>query len=252
MRLTLALLIMQSHLVSSGSPWGGTALALFYVLSGYGIVKSGIRHGFWASRIARIYPAYIVVLVATAAALWWGWVPNRPYIGLPQTPWQWLGQLLMIVPTWPQFALVPIGWMLKWMLLGYLLLWLGAAKTPQRAGLWLLAMLAATVWFLVRSQSVAAWYQSPICALLAFAVGASMVHLGVEIPRDRQWSASLSYPVFLLHYPVGAVFPMLPGWPLFFAALPPTLALSWLLVVAVERPVQKFRSSLRNKSNVSL
>lgn len=246
MRLALAILIMQSHLVSVGSPWGGASLALFYALSGYGIFKSGIRPGFWVSRLARLYPLYLVVLVATAAALVWGWVPNRPYIGLPQSPWQWLGQLLMIVPPWPMPALVPIGWMLKWMLLGYAVLWLGAAKTPQRAGLWLLAMLAATVWFLVRSQNVAAWYQSPMCALMAFAVGASVAHLGVEIPKDRAWSTELSYPVFLLHYPVGAAFPMPPGWPLFFAAIAPTLALSWLLVVAVERPVAQYRKQLRS------
>jgi peptidoglycan/LPS O-acetylase OafA/YrhL len=245
-RLALALIVMQGHLVyKSSSPAAGLAMMSFYVLSGYGITRSGVRSGFWLSRLMRLYPAYLISIFATATALWFGWIPHKPFIGLPQTYWDWLCHLLMIVPTWPHLSLSPAAWMLKWMILGYLVLWLGAAKTPQRAGLFLLATMAATVWFLVHSQSVGAWYQSMLCALLAFAVGATVAHLGVEIPKDRAWSAELSYPVFLLHYPVGAVFPMLPGWPLFFAALAPTLALSWLLLVVVERPVQTFRQQLR-------
>jgi peptidoglycan/LPS O-acetylase OafA/YrhL len=62
-------------------------------------------------------------------------------------------------------------------------------------------------------------------------------------------AGAISYPVFLSHYLVGAVIAtasgLVPGWPLFFAAIGPTLALSWLLVVVVERPVQTFRQQLR-------
>jgi len=59
----------------------------------------------------------------------------------------------------------------------------------------------------------------------------------------------LSYPIYVVHVPVaaivGGVLGLEYGWPLFFAALPPTLAASWLLWRFVDLPINRFRKSLK-------
>jgi peptidoglycan/LPS O-acetylase OafA/YrhL len=247
-RLALSLIIMISHLVYRGNEWGGASLILFYALSGYAITARGTGGDFWRGRLMRLWPSYAAIAAMTQVALWFGWVPGRPYIALAYS-WAAVPQLLMIVPTWPEPALVPAAWMLKWILLGYVLVWLGASRTPQRSAVWLLASLVASVWWMSRTQSYGHWYISVLAASLATSAGACAYHLGLSFPRDQRWAAiagTLSYPVFLAHYGVGAAVAGAMewgvGWPLFWASLTPTLALSWVLVVLVEQPVLQYRT----------
>ena len=248
-RLALALTIMASHLVYVGNEWAGTSLILFYVLSGYSITARGTGGNFWRGRLLRLWPTYAVIAAITQLALWLGWVPGRPYIGLARG-WDAMAQLLMIVPSWPESALVPAAWMLKWILLGYLLMWLGASRTPQRTAVWLLLSLVASIFYMARTQSYGLWYQSALAASLATATGSCCYHLGLVLPRDGRWGAiagALSYPLFLSHYGVGAavagVTGLGVGWPLFWASLGPTIALSWLLWRWIDAPVNRFRKS---------
>lgn len=250
-RLALSLVIMAAHLAYVGNEWAGASLICFYVLSGHSITASGIKPGFWQRRICRLWPSYLAIASGTQLVLLIGWVPGRPYIA-PAMGWDAVAQFFMIVPTWPDLALVPTAWMIKWLIVGYLLMCLGASRTPQRTALWMLMSLIASIFWMARTQSYGLWYQSFLCASLATSIGAACYHLGLIAPCDVQGAAfagALSYPVFLSHYGIGAAVASATGWavgwPLFFAALPLTLALSWLLVVAVERPIARYRKTFQ-------
>lgn len=258
LRLALALLIMAAHL----GPYLATgylppvAVLGFYALAGYTATASmqgnyrGRAGAFLWSRLLRLWPSYLAVF--TLSLLWLQWGHPWGAVGLG-SPWRVLPEVLMLVPAGGA-AVVPTGWVLPWFMAGYAAIAFGAMATPRRAGLVLLAVSLGAQWAAFE-VAFTTYYYSPLFAALGFALGGAAWHLGVALPRDGRWGAwagAVSYPVFLAHYLVGAVlattFSLTPGWPLFFAALPPTLGLSWLLVVAVERPVQKFRNSLRSKS----
>lgn len=251
LRLFLSLVIMGTHLVAGATPHTYSALCGFYILSGYSITARGTGGQFWRSRFWRLWPIYAVIAAATQIALWFGWVSGLPHIGIAQG-WSAVAQTAMIVPTFPSLSLVPGAWVIRWLLLGYLLMWLGASKTPQRSGLWLLFAMAIAPAFLAK-YGFERYYTSAFCALLFTAGGACLWHLGIVLPRDGRWAAwagALSYPVFLCHYLTGSatagVLGLERGWPLFFASLPLTLALSLALVVAVEQPIAVFRKTLRS------
>jgi peptidoglycan/LPS O-acetylase OafA/YrhL len=250
-RLVLSLVIMASHLAYGGNEWSGASLICFYVLSGYSITASGINPGFWQRRLWRLWPSYLAIASVTQLALLLGWIPGRPYMGLA-VGWDAVAQFFMVVPTWPALALVPTAWMLKWLLLGYLAMWLGVSKTPQRTALWVLLSLIASIFWMARTQSYGLWYQSFLCASLATAIGAATYHLGLVAPRDGRWATfagALSYPLFLAHYGIGAAVASVTGWntgwSLFWVSLPPTIALSITLALLVERPIARYRKRIR-------
>lgn len=250
LRLILSLTIMCSHLAFGGNAWSATPLACFYVLSGYSITASGIKPGFWARRFWRLWPSYVAIAVVTHAALWLGWVPGLPYIG-QAAGWDAIAQFFMLVPFTPYSALVPTAWMIKWLLLSYLLMWLGASRTPQNTAIWLLLSFIGSFFFLAKTPSYAIWYAGPLLPLLATSLGAACYHLGLVALRDGRWASfagALSYPVFLTHYGIGAAMASITGlphgWPLFWLSIPPTLCMAWLLVLWIEQPIARYRKSL--------
>jgi peptidoglycan/LPS O-acetylase OafA/YrhL len=248
-RLTLSLLIVASHLGGIHGSWAATSMICFYAISGYSITARGTGNRFWASRFLRLWPSYAAIAIITQWALWAGWTPEFASLGISHgirdiTQW-----FLIVLPG---LSLVPVGWMLKWVLAGYLLMWLGASKTPQRTGVWLLASLLASTFNLFWVDSYWLHYDSFMCASLATSIGAACYHLGLVAPRDGRWAAfagALSYPVFLSHYGIGAAVSSstgwTPGWPLFWASLPPTIAVSIALVLLVERPIARYRKRIR-------
>jgi peptidoglycan/LPS O-acetylase OafA/YrhL len=133
------------------------------------------------------------------------------------------------------------------MSLGYLGIGLGISATPRCALEWL----ALSFVWAQHQAFVLDWgdyYGSWAAWSLSYSVGAAIYWMPVEVPKSNGWAGDIAFPLFLCHSLVLALFRWHgwpPGWPLFFAALGPTLALSWLLVVAVERPVQTFRQQLR-------
>jgi peptidoglycan/LPS O-acetylase OafA/YrhL len=255
LRLSLSLGIMAAHLTFRYSMVASCAVWVFYAISGYlmSLICSTSYKGkflaFWGGRILRVFPIYWVIMAATTMAIWFlGYSSTFPLLALPihqewlllnvQTWWGGFEGPRTIPPAWALtvelfwWGVISLGWIGKstaryWMTLGALLTVLGAYPMGP-------------IWFSL-------WG-----GMLPFSIGAWAYHNGLSIVRDGPFGAiagAVSYPLFLSHYSVGAVVAGLTGlgvgWPMFFAALPPTLALSWLLVVAVERPVQRFRSSLR-------
>jgi peptidoglycan/LPS O-acetylase OafA/YrhL len=245
LRLLLSIAIAKVHWVGD-DPWDYAVMGSFYLLSGYGITASGIKPGFWPRRFWRLWPSYVAIAAVTQLALLLGWVPGSPLIGLAYG-WGGMLQFVMIVPTFPASSLVPTAWMIKWLLVGYLLMWLGASRTPQRSGVWVIASLMVSAFYLA-DNSYDAYYKSALFSLLFTAIGAACYHLGLIAPRDDRWASfagALSYPVFLAHYGIGAAMASItgwaPGWPLFWHSLPPTLCLSWLFVLWVEQPIARYR-----------
>jgi peptidoglycan/LPS O-acetylase OafA/YrhL len=249
-RLFLALVVMSAHLGATPSLTARVAVIGFYVLAGYfgvgSLLKTYQGHGvrFFVFRYLRIWPSFAVVFTASMALLWSGWSPRLGVMGVPS-----LERILLQFLLFPSALnplnvslVVPPAWMMPLMLLWWAAMASGLAHAKDRALMWLCSSLAFMI--SVQAWPWTDWYYSILYPGAWFAVGAVAYHSGVQVPRDGrwgQWAGALSYPIFLCHYGVGAILPVAYGWPLFFAALLPTLSLSWALVVFVERPVSKFR-----------
>lgn len=238
---------MISHLVYIGSAFGGAAMISFYIISGYSITASGVKPGFFIRRFWRLWPSYIAIALIVQWTLTLGWEPGLPGIGVARG-WNLVSQVLMIVPTGNAYpALVHSAWMLKWILLGYLVMWMGATKTPRRSAFLLLTGSVTSV-LLLSKYEFYVYYVSPVAALTSTAAGACCWHLGLISPKDNRWSAlagELSYPIFLSHYAVGAMMigftKMSPSWNLFWISIPVVSLISFTLVFLIERPIQKFQ-----------
>lgn len=249
-RLALSLIIMQGHStpMSPHYVFSNTAVLVFYALSGYGCTAAMQSHYqgkpllFLASRYIRLWPSYILVFGFSTWLMLW---IEIPLAGIPARGWPLISNVLML-----SYDAMPGAWVMSRLLLGYVVIAMGASATASRTNLWLML---SFVW----SQSQAlmlgwgAYYGSLAALSIAYSVGAASYWMGLALPRDKglgKFAGEISFPVFLAHYPIVALvsvgFDIPLGWPLFFAALPPTLALSWLLVVAVERPIARYRKSL--------
>jgi peptidoglycan/LPS O-acetylase OafA/YrhL len=91
--------------------------------------------------------------------------------------------------------------------------------------------------------------------LLSFFVVLFVSHCRLPAPRFRRceaWAGKLSYPIFLIHWPVAlVVHHYAPGgpsrsWVLLAATLPPLFGLSYLLVRYVEEPIEQWRNRIRS------
>jgi peptidoglycan/LPS O-acetylase OafA/YrhL len=252
LRLLFSLLIMAEHLTGFSSAAAGTSMVGFYLLSGYSITARGTGGSFWVSRLMRLWPSYAAIALLTQLVLWVDWESPREPIG---SIYGWSGflQWLMIVPPWWHTSLIPPAWPIKWIMVGYLLMWLGASKTPQRSAVWMIISVGLGAFFLGRGGSAYEYYYwTFLFASLIMSLGACCYHLGLIAPRDGQRSAlagALSYPVFLSHYGISSVMASItgwnPSWSLFWASLPPTIVLSIALVLLVERPIARYRKCIR-------
>jgi peptidoglycan/LPS O-acetylase OafA/YrhL len=234
LRMALALIIVAGHAGAIPIAPARWAVWVFYALAGYfgaASTKRGLIY--WRSRYLRIWPSWAVVFLVTAIAL------PTPLL----LPRQWLQQLFLVFAADPNLhpLVVPQGWMLPILLAGWALIAVGAGDTMHRAIAW--ATLAAAL----MAEGLPGVAQLWAIGLLFFALGAVAYHGGLSVPRDGRWAAmagALSFPVYLVHFGVITALPVPRGWPMFWAALLPTLALSVLLWRFVEIPVDKLRKAL--------
>lgn len=257
-RLAFALLVMVAHVGPRPRPfeallWWHWAVAGFFVLSGY-LATLGINTKyqgqpklFLLNRALRILPTYWVVLALTLLGFAvWGAQPEMQPLMVWPTPWELIKNALLIIPIDnTRSAPVTVAWTLSVDAFFYILISMGLFSCPHRT--WLI-LAGAMAWAIINPP----YYNDLRWALPSFALGASLYWAGWQMPRDGYWSGwagAISYPFFLTHSSIGAFIwdntDLGWGWPLFFAAIGPTLGLSWLLVVAVERPSTQYRKQLR-------
>jgi peptidoglycan/LPS O-acetylase OafA/YrhL len=197
-RIFLALLVAISHLWA-GMIDGPAAYAVwgFFVLSGYlmtlvlttryGTAADGIRR-FVRNRILRIYPMFIVagaLGVATILALRQeGIDPERlnPQFMLPQSVWEWVGNLGMI-PFLPTRGLpVPVAAALFVEVWAYMLMPL-FARNRSAAILGLAVTAAANLQYGFNVASFDARYCGFATGLMPFAVGSLACHYRASLQR---------------------------------------------------------------------
>jgi len=259
LRLFLSLVVMESHL-SVHFGLGRQAVAIFYWLSGVVIIAAfyqsyqGQSRRFLFNRALRIFPSYWVCFLGFLVVFYV--VGSSIYgMGIPSAPVRFLEFIGIVrhISASGSVSVIPQSFAVTGELVCYLLVAFGAFSSGARS------LIVATVAMMLGNWIYAGadwqdFYFSPLGAIAFFSLGGMAYWLGLRLPKGSNLAGEMSYPLFLTHYGVGSTLSILlgitSGWPLFVAALPPTLAISWLLVVAVERPVQKFRSSLRGKTNV--
>ena len=246
-RLAIAFAIMASHAHAIPIVWAQGAVLVFYALAGYMAAASMATTyqeratSFLVSRWLRVWPCYAVVFFSALLWLLWRGVPPVGLaMGMPRLPWL-LNQIAMLPTPIDAGLIVPTAWMLPWLFLGWALI----ALAPRVSGHAMLGL--GLPWFAVVPN-----YYGTALALWCMGLGAVAYRGGVVLPRDDQWGAwagAISFPLYLTHAAVlGEMsFWVALGWPLFFTALAPTLALSWLLLVAVERPIQRYRVRLKSQ-----
>jgi peptidoglycan/LPS O-acetylase OafA/YrhL len=250
LRFGLALLIMAAHLgphMATGylPPVG---IFVFYLLAGYTATASTAKvysvPRFLLSRFLRLWPSYFVIFILTGA--WLLFMPGWRSLGLPTSALE-LALASIMISSPLSSSIVPTGWIISHFMVGYALVAVGRLSSPKHCAAALGLAACVAQWVAFRSD-FQAYYYSYSFTLQGFAVGAALWHLWGEIPRDTgaaKLAGNLAFPMFLSHYWVGAWFGWVPSWPLLFASLLPTLALSWLLWRYVELPADRFRKSLR-------
>jgi peptidoglycan/LPS O-acetylase OafA/YrhL len=70
------------------------------------------------------------------------------------------------------------------------------------------------------------------------------------------WFGDLSYPIYLVHYPLGFLLLYLwqqigfdltgPGYLMVFLSLPPVILVAWLMAIFIERRIEHLRSAIKN------
>jgi peptidoglycan/LPS O-acetylase OafA/YrhL len=93
-----------------------------------------------------------------------------------------------------------------------------------------------------------------ICAVIMIALFHRKI-LPLVSRKTDNWLGALSYPIYLIHYPLAFVFLYIykklglgfegPSILVFFISLPFLALLSWLMAVSVERPVELLRSIIK-------
>jgi len=259
-RFILSLVVMEGHL-SLNLGMGRTAVVIFYLISGMVITKVFTERykkdakTFLLNRVLRLYPIYWICYFGFMTA--WALIGTDVYgMGIPAFPDNVLELLGVVVPSVfiQSASVIPQAFVIAWEMLCYLMVSAGLFLTASRS-------LSVTVMALVVSNhiySASHWqnfYFSPFCAIAFFGLGSLAYWHGLKLEKDAGLSAmvgALSYPIFLCHWGIGSiiatVFDLASGWGLFFASLPPTLALSWILVIAIERPIARYRQRLKSST----
>lgn len=257
LRFLLALVVVEGHL-SAHLALGRVAVVIFYWLSGVVITAvfaskyKGQPVVFLVNRGLRLYPSYWLCYLPFLLiwARFWSGVYG---MGMPDT----LGRILefagIVRPA--AISVIPQGFAVTFEIICYCLVAVGAFSSARRSLVMVTASLALAN-YLFQGEAWQDFYFSPLSAIAFFGLGSLAYWHGLRLPRDTgsTIAGEMSYPIFLSHWGVGAVIAqaldMPQGWPLFFVALPPTLLLSWLLVVLVERPVERYRRNFRKPKEV--
>lgn len=255
LRLILSLIVTASHLGPTDSTISKLGLAsfsvwLFYLLAGYFAVlqtqRKNTRWEFLFNKVLRIYPAYWVTLGLTL--LWMNiygtvefftdWISD-PAKGDRIRDWLLLIKLDGILYGVP----VHVAWTLTVMLFWWVAIAFGLFDNRRQAFI----LLTVSI---VTQQIFNPSYMSFQWAAVPFALGAALYWIGVRVERETGLCAiagTLSYPIYLAHYPVGSIIGYYSGidrsWELVRVAIVPIILTAFLLLL-VDYPVNYSRKRL--------
>ena len=206
--------------------WSLPVEVWFYVFMALGLARGGAVLGAWIAAAL----GYVVWVVGTSPSMLYS-TPDRYFpLAAAALPFA-LGSLACWLRPWlPRFS--------------------GAAVVVALLAFWSHMLLAGRLW----SQPMSGGFY--VSLALAFLVLVALhdppaVPSGVE--RIDRWLGDVAYPLFLVHYHVGAlVFAAVPGLkrgqPLLFllVTVAASIAVSWLIHVGVERPIERLRRRIRS------
>ena len=218
LRFFLALLVVQGHIWPELASWTGVySVYSFYILSGYlmalvldrtyPFTVAGTR-SFLLNRALRIYPPYLLVVVATIplmiaypevfARL------NDAVFYLPESLDAWLRNFAIFglnihVQGHGAFTprLVPPGWSLDTELCFYLLMALGLGRGPRIARVWFVASVGFVGWAAVTGASWPERFLPLQAASLPFSLGALLYHYQDRLPRMGFGHVALAAALFV-------------------------------------------------------
>jgi len=208
-RLFLACLVMAGHAEWIPIIWAQGSVISFYALAGYTGTASRSRYrspiAYLVARYRRLWPTYAIVFVVVTVALLLGWAPE-PFPRLPGL-WPWLKQLVFLDLPLPSVVpfyawIVPVTWMLPVMMFWWGAISVGLSSSMSITLGWVGVSLAIA---LSQPSYFSVWFAS-----LPFALGALVWHCGLRVPKDGRLSelaTGLSYPLFLVHYPIQKAWP---------------------------------------------
>lgn len=195
-RLSLAQLVVVSHLYTGAGQWHGPyAVFAFYLLSGYlmtaglcevyGFGVRGIGE-FWANRLLRIFPMYLVVLILSGAALWL-WPEQARQLGsvyrLPEAVVDWWRNLTLVDLRNTKAFIVPAAWSLELEWIFYLAMPLFLSRTRWIVWVWFASSLSYTVLLLYTDAPFNVRYYSVFAVALPFSIGALLSYYRDQLPR---------------------------------------------------------------------
>lgn len=269
-RFYLALSVALSH-VGMPTPMNAShAVQLFFVISGYymatvlaGPYKDRL-FAFYGNRALRLFPAYWFVALLTFAwllAINYDWGAIHAFRGkVPLSGFILLSNILLVgqdliflMQGGYTYLLISPAWSIGMEVMFYaiapFLAILSTRKLVVITSVLFAALLLASgpwKWSMGGMNFIAdpKYYVWPL-QLPFFTFGMLLARAGFSMPTGKidKALAELSYPIYLVHYPV-----------MHFMALGKlqyilfTLALAWLIVKYIERPVQLLRSAIRTKS----
>lgn len=211
-RLCLAQMVVVSHLYTGVGQWHGPyAVFAFYLLSGY-LMTAGLREvygfawrgigEFWAHRLLRIFPVYLVVLVLSGAALWL-WPEQARQLGsvyrLPETFVDWWRNLTLVDLRSTNAFVVPAAWSLELEWIFYLAMPLLLSRTRLIVWLWFGASLSYTLLLLYTDAAFQLRYYSALAVALPFSIGALFSYGRDQLPRLPRAVAVAAVLLFIGH-----------------------------------------------------
>lgn len=214
-RYVLALMVAIGHIWPGYLFMSGAyAVFCFYLISGYLMsfilnevyVRRADAGRYLANRFFRIYPPYLIVLVATAAlVLMFPEVmpmktsPHLSFESLFVVPgdWAaWLGNVTLLFP-WDEKLLISQGWSLRVELVFYVLM-IFLVRDRRIVLAWLLISVVIIAYFHWTDVPYLKRYQSVGGSSIAFALGAAIYHFARDI-RLPAFHLFVSCSIFLAH-----------------------------------------------------
>lgn len=266
-RFVLALSVAVSH-AGLWTPMNAAhAVQLFFVISGY-YMATGLAGtykdrplAFYANRALRLFPAYWVVALLTFAwllAINYDWGAIHAFRGkVPLSGLIVLSNILLVgqdIVSLMQggytYLFVSPAWSIGMEIMFYALAPLLATLSTRKLIVITSVLFAALIlasgpwqWSMGGMNFIAdpKYYVWPL-QLPFFTFGMLLARFGIEMPSGKidKSLAELSYPIYLVHYPVMHFMALGKVQYLLFV-----LALSWLIVCLIERPMRRFRDAIR-------